>query len=328
MTRRGSLRRLRRWRRPVLALALTLGCLAVAACGSDGPSPADSVHVLPDPTWWVPPSLEEQIFTSSAIVRASLQSAAAEVEALSDGEGYRAVQELRFTVHEYLKGSGPTTLLVAARDDDVHSSEAAAREAAATAVARRVTTWDDREGVLFLRELDGAYAPSGGAERSATGPPLGFNQSNPDQSEWAYSVDTLSRAWLPAREAGGAERQASDPADMAFITDGAQTPAPVITLADLRAKVAALEAELQAGAGIAGYERCVYGRIRRERVYRAAEAQSGEVWTPYLREESLASGSAAGAEVYRKQATDGDPQYNRYWLSGPDAARFPHLVGR
>ena len=325
MARRGSLRRPRRWRRPVLALALTLGCLAVTACGSDGPSPSDSVHVLPDPTWWVPPSLEQQIFSSTVIVRASLQSATAAAEALSDGEGYRAVQELRFTVHEYLKGSGPTTLLVAVRDDDdVHSSEAAAREAAG--VASRVTTWDDREGVLFLRELDGAYAPSGGADRSATGPALGFNQSNPDQSEWAYSVDTLSRTWLPAREAGGAERQASDPADMAFITDGARTPAPVITLAELRAKVAALEAELQAGAGIAGYERCVYGRIRRERVRRAAEALSGEAWTPTLRERSLAPGSAAGAEVYRKQDRDGEPQYIRYWLSGPDAARFQTLL--
>ena len=108
------------------------------------------------------PSLTEQIVRSTTIVRATLQSATAAVVAEPDGGGYRPVQELRFTTHEYLKGSGPATLLVAVRGGaTLRRSEAAARAAAAAAVAGRVTTWDDRQGVLFLRTAHPTYAPVG-----------------------------------------------------------------------------------------------------------------------------------------------------------------------
>ena len=174
------------------------------------PADAPPVSVAQSIDWFVPPSLEEQIFTSSVIVRASLESATPAVErVLSDPGGaptYRAVQELRFTVHEYLKGSGPTTLLVAVRGEGRQVTEAAAREFAESATAQRVTTWDDRQGVLFLSELPAAYVPAGqaaGATRNAAASALAFTRSN-NQAAWDYSVDTLSRAWLPARDAAGA----------------------------------------------------------------------------------------------------------------------------
>ena len=318
--RRGSFRWIRGWRLRVLALALALACLAVAGCGPSDASSSVAVYSssgstpgLSDPTLYVAPSLEEQIYSSTVIVRATLQSATG--AAAAGGGGHQAVQELRFTVHEYLKGSGSSTLVVAVRDDYVYSSQSAARTAATAAVAQRTTTWDDREGVLFLRTPDDPYTPAGAAAGSA----LGFTRSNPDQSAWAYSVDRLSRAWLPAQQAGGS---ASAAATKTFITDGAQTPPPTVTLADLRTKIATMAADLKAGAGVAGYKRCVRGRIQRERYYRGEEARSGEAWKPYRRDERLASGTAAGTEVYRRQNTQADPQYNRYWLSGPDAALF------
>ena len=308
----------RTWR--FLGAALGLLLAATAACGPGDDSPQRPVYpdasqrrvaTLPNPTWRVAPSLTEQIVRSTTIVRATLQSAAAAVVAEPDGGGYRPVQELRFTTHEYLKGSGPATLLVAVRGGETYATEAAARAAADAAVARRVTTWDNRQGMLFLRTAHPTYAPvgTGATETTEAAGALAFVLSNPNQSSWAYSVDTLSRAWLPARDP-----PAADVTPTAFITDGAQSPPPTIQLADLRAQIRELEAELAAGASTPGFEKCVNSRILRERFSRA------DPWTPSRRTAPLSSGEAAGTEVYRKVDSDSDPQYYRYWLGGPDAA--------
>ena len=297
------------------------------------PTPTPIVHDYPDITWQVAPSLEEQIFTSSVIVRASLQSAAAAVETVPSTPGvaptYRPVHELRFTVHEYLKGTGPAALVVVVRGTHAFLTEAEARADADFAVARRVTAWDDRQGVLFLQTPAQPYASAtagggaAGAAGSSSAPSLQFTRSNfYREQEWDYSVDTLSRAWLPAREAGGATGQtrAADGAGMAFITDGAESPPPVVSLTDLRAKIAAMAAELQAGAGFAGYADCLHGKIIRERYNRA------DPWTPIRLEATLTSEAAGGAEVYKARNDYREPQYNRYWLSGPDMSRFRALI--
>ena len=293
------------------------------------PTPTPIVQDYPDITWQVAPSLEEQVFTSPVIVRASLQAAAAAVETVPSTPGvaptYRPVQELRFTVHEYLKGTGPAALVVVVRGTHTFLTEAEARADADFAVARRVTAWDDRQGVLFLQTPAQPYASAtagggaAGAAGSSSAPSLQFTRSNfYREQEWDYSVDTLSRAWLPAREAGGATGQtrAADAAGTVFITDGAESPPPVVSMTDLRAKIAALAAELRAGEGVPGYEDCVRGRILLERINRA------DPLTPIPFDIPLASGTATVTNVYTQTIERSDPQYNQYWLSGPDHERF------
>ncbi len=312
----------RRMASGLLIAVLAAAALAAAACGPGGDSPGPTVYpdvsqrqvaTLPDPTWRVAPSLTEQIVRSTTIVRATLQSATAAVVAEPDDGGYRPVQELRFTTHEYLKGTGPATLLVAVRGDAAFGAEAGARAVADLAIAGRVTTWDDRQGLLFLRTAHPTYAPVGSeaTETTEAASALAFVLSNPNQSSWAYSVDTLSRAWLPARDAPS---EGVTPTD--FITDGAETPPLTITLADLRAQIASLAAELKDGEGVAGFEACIEYRIIRERYRRA------DPFTPLQRAVSLNSGSAAGAELYTRESPYGTAEYNRYWLSGADAALF------
>ena len=295
------------------------------------PTPTPIVQDYPDITWQVAPSLEEQVFTSPVIVRASLQAAAAVTETVPSTPGvaptYRPVQELRFTVHEYLKGSGPTTLLVVVRGTHTFLTEAEARADADFAVLRRVTAWDDRQGVLFLQTPAQPYASAtssggaAGAAGSSSAPSLQFTRSNfYREQEWDYSVDTLSRAWLPARDAGGAAGQAGDAASMAFITDGAASPPPVVSLTDLRAKITAMAAELQAGEGIVGHTDCLHRIIILERYRRV------DPWIPWQYEATLLSGAAAGTEVNRDTNSYRDPQYNRWWLSGPDHERFQALI--
>ena len=223
-------------------------------------------------------------------------------------------------MHEHLKGSGPTALLVVVRGGHEYSTEAEARVYADYQVQARVTIWDARQAVLFLEAPARPYTPAGGggaAGSSETTSPavLQFTRLNLNQPPWAYSVLTLSRAWLPAQDT-----PAQGEAPTAFITDGTQSPPPTITLADLRARIAALAAELKAGDGIEGYAACIYGRILRERYRRA------DPWTPLQESVAMGSGSAAGTEVSRGTNAYRDPQYSRYWLSGSDSGRFRPLV--
>ena len=336
--------------------ALCLAAVLLAACS--GPQPASGTaaqpnsqptsgtaaqpnsdpetNVYPNVTWYVAPSLEEQIYDaltydSFVIVRASLASATAGTEEVPGaGEGlaatYRPVHELRFTVHEYLEGSGPNELLVVVRGDQTFPTEALARGEANYAASRRNDSWDDRQAVLFVGlrqttpEADGNSRASG----SSSAGTAAFVRSNPLESAWDYTVDNLSRAWLPAQAAaaGGAGRATGEAGDPAFITDGAQSPPPTIGLADLKAKIAAMKAELQAGEGIEGFEECISGRILRER-YRRADP---EPWTPSQFEKALTSGSAAKTEIYRKTTNYREQRYSNYWLSGPDHGLFQALI--
>ena len=155
----------RTWR--CLGAALGLLLAATAACGPGEPEHLGApshVQRSSNPAWRVAPSIEEQIYFADVIVRATLQSATAAVETLPGDSGatptYQAVQELRFTVHEYLKGSGATSLLVVVRGADGYPTEAAARADAAIAVQLRVTTWDERQAVLFLETPARPYTPA------------------------------------------------------------------------------------------------------------------------------------------------------------------------
>ncbi len=330
----------------LLALALFV-LLASAACASNDVAtpdpesgsaeasvgPAGPALLIPTPTprilshainreWLVSPSLEEQIFTSKFIVVASLLSAAADTETVRSGQGvaptYRALQTLRFRVHEYLKGTGPNEIAVAVRSLHSYLTEAEAQRVAAAQVSQRSTAWDDRRGVLFLKTLLPPLPPDEGASgTSASSLTLEFTLSNHYvQSEWEYSIDTLSRAWLPAQESAGASGQAGQ----AFITDGSQEPTPTVSLADLRSKIAENKALLEAGEGVAGYIDCLYGKHTRERLRRA------DPWTPTQKEATANSGSAAGLEVYSGSRTESYPEYHNYWLSGPAPELFQALI--
>ncbi len=288
------------------------------------PTPRILSHTI-DRAWLVSPSLEEQIFTSEVIVVASLLSATARTETVPSDPGvtptYRALQVLRFRVHEYLKGTGPQEAVVVVRSDHSYLTEAEARQTADAVVAERNTAWDDRRGVLFLHTLPPPVAPGGASGAASGSPAFRFTLSNPHvQSEWDYAVDTLSRAWLPAGEASGAGGQEGDSSSQEFITDGAQSPPPVVSLADLRAKIAENDALLTAGEGVEGYIGCLHGKIYRERLRRA------DPWTPTQREETIASGSATGTEVYRGTRNERHPGYHNYWLSGPDMDLFRALI--
>ena len=287
------------------------------------PTP-ETGHSLINPASTVAPSLEEQIFYSDAVVREPLLSASAGTETVPSDPGvaptYRPVHELRFTVHEYLKGSGPAEIVVVVRDEHTYLSSADALEAAEWLLSRRTATWDDRQGVLFL----GPAGASGDGRRSvtpgSTSPAYVFTLSNYGvQTRWDYSVDTLSRAWLPSSGDGSSDVRSSDTAGLTFITDGTLSPPPVVSLSELRAQVAELKTTLASGAGVEGFRECVQGRINLERFRRV------DPYRPFQYEAPLASGVAAGAEVDWARDRYEGAAYDRFWLTGRDAALFQAL---
>ena len=308
---------------------LFLGVLMAfaAACGLSAPTPTPKFSALTmDPTAFVSASLDEQILRSNTIVRASLLSAAAGVETVPSDPGvnptYRPVQELKFRIHEYLEGSGPAESVVVVPGDHTYMTEAEARRSAEAAVSQRNTAWDGREGVLFLNTLQLTYAANGASDASGASQPEDASvftltlANQGAQSNWEYTIDTLSRAWLPAQDAGGAAGQSSEASGTMFITDGSQSPPPVVSLAELRSRITEIDAMLKAGEGIEGYEDCIYHKLTRERHYR------NDPYVPPLYSITLNSGSPAGIEIYRETILEQFPNYFAFWLSGPDMEFF------
>lgn len=327
----------------LLALAWFAAIAFIVSCGVNAeptlrptpvlsilPTATPEIHPLVNPIWNVTPSINEQILTSDVIIRASLLSATAETETVSSGDSvastYRPLQKLRFTAHEYLKGSGPAETVVIVRGEHTYLTETEAQEAADIALSRRNTSWDGRQGILFLRNSFPAQTSSdntaSGASGQASSQAFEFTMSNPEvQSEWDYSINTLSRAWLPAENAAGVSGQSPKPAVSSFIIDGNESPQPVISLADLRSKIAEIVALQSSGENTIAYQECIHFMITRERYYRE---------DPYIPPEftgNIASGSASGTIVHTYSDSNGTRQYDNFWLGGPDSHLFEtHVV--
>ena len=309
-----------------LPLALLLALWSVGCEREQGANSTSSIgHGAINPENLYPKSLDQMISRSDVIVRATLRSATAATEAV--GGEHRPVQKLRFTVHEYVKGSGPNEILVVVRPRDTYPNKGTARGEADRLLSERNTTWDDRQALLLLirptrdwysdwyRMPDRGWFDKVKDVVGGSGTFVFPRSGDNVQSVWEYSIDTLSRVWLPSNSA----EVPSDTAAMEFITDGAKTPHPVISLADFRSQKSDLEAMLKAGEGIEGYAECIGGKLAREGYNQAHPDR-----TLPTDEKTLDSGLASGAEVFREReerssvATD----YHNYWLSGADMDLF------
>ncbi len=259
-------------------------------------------------------TLEEFIFRSDVIARVSLLSVAAKGKTVPSGEGvaptYEPMQELRFRVLQggYLKGSGGSEITVEVLDVLGHTyvSEWQASRVAQSWLEDRNTTWDGREAVVFLER------------HASTAPNYRFTKALAYGRD--YAVDSLDPAWLPVDTAPTGTQGASDPVFLSGPAPEGNSAMPTIALAGLQSKIAAVTAELAAGAGIAGYEECVRRRIEYERWDRAYEAFYGSPYVIPAAEHRVTSGLPAGTEF--RNLDYGSYGYPRVWLSGADAERF------
>ena len=235
-------------------------------------------------------SVEERVYYSDVVVRASLQSATDE--------------QLRFRATEYLKGTGPTEFVVTA------------------STVGRDTTWDAREAVLFLsRPESQASGPSGTAGDGSAGEFL-FTETSDEYYTGdlgaGYTIDSRNPVWLPADEESGASG-ASDENNPTFITDS-EDPAggaqPTVSLADLRSKIAWVEG----GEGVEGYDECVRYAIHTQGRIRDWEAHYEDSWSPVQHEKQTASGARQGTVLSESNLRE--PGYVEFRLSGQNSDLF------
>ena len=252
-------------------------------------------------------SLESNILESDVIARVSyLRKQSSSV--LRPGQsyyGWTAMLEFRFTVHEYLKGTGPAEIGGIVYMS--YETEIQARLAAARIGAAHDSRWDSREAIVFLYSPSKEAVPSVHAVYSAiptTSDQYLFGRMielATQKSGEAYSVASAHRKlWLPAAEtpsqgaSGSSNNNAPSPDDKLFLLDA---PAPVdgasgavsvtlptISQGNIKGKITALEAEANKG-GTPEYRTCVETSYRYENNLRYSAETRGAVppWTIHER---------------------------------------------
>ena len=305
-------------------------------------------------------SLEERMVRSDVVARVKLVSVAQVGEEAADwpSEGetsYISALEFRFKVLEYLKGSGGSELVAVAVD--LIDSYATKEEAVASAedfLGARDTRWDDREAIVFLEDDEPHLPSSKQTDRYL----LGFVRNNYGQDHYTIA-SRHSKEWLPAAAAtaggssgddttsGAGDGQQfclSGPCDEGGLASslvralaGSLTPeTPTITLAELKTRIAELDAEIEAGDGSQEYSDCVYAKYEKQGQVDYLKQQladkGDEPWVKdgyfYRRSDhALTSGDAAGTHVYTN--FEADSVVTAYGETIPDqyAGRFP-LDGR
>ena len=286
----------------LVVVPLIAGCGFFNALAQREPEDEGTIgsHLNPDDL--IPHSLEQMIWRSDVIVRASLLSFEATTETVSGEEGYpptyRPVHKLRFTAHEYLKGSGSDEILVVVRSRAQHNVDTVkeARERGEWVQLVRTIEYDDRQAILFLiPTTNDRYRDEYDMARVVPQPvsPQGieifsFNQyEDTVNTVWEYSIDSRSRVWLPASSpstSGGASGSSTEVTE--FMTGEGSHDSPTISVTELRTEKTELEAMLKKGEGIEGYERCIQRKLANEQIRRADSD-----WPTFLSyEKTLGSG--------------------------------------
>ena len=318
----------------LLAACFLSACSPVAPPGQEAevssPSPQATggtpVAAGSGPFYFGEDSIEERIANHDTIVRASLDLTTRNVTTeVIRGQGeashhYYVALKLPLTVGEYLKGSGADNITVVAIRGGNYDTEAEAEAAAPGFATNRVTTWDDREAVIFVNQAD-----SDGYHSAAVQGADNYFLASGDIYRDGYSLgDRRRKLWLPSANttASGDSREYM----LAVPESGVDTP--TITLGELKRQIAAVNAELNAGDGSQAYKDCIKGKnkLDREESHRLNQPNAGgrHSYEP-ARAGTFASGQLAGSKVYEYPAggwANPADTTSRVWLTGTDASLF------
>ena len=218
---------------------------------------------------------------------------------------------------EYLKGSGASEIAVTARTFSTRGTEEQALQVATDSLGERDTSRDSHEAILFLWE-----PASDGASTDA----FYFLRSGPYPS-LHYTIDTMNRVWLPAKDPPAAEGMSSstDGSSLLFlvgepVVPGSPPPEPgssTMSLGDLRSEMGAVDALIATGDGTEGYRECLAEMWRYEQVWQ------GERRVPPEYVHQLASGTPEGTVLSQGGIyTPGANGYSRRLIEGRDKELF------
>ena len=287
-------------------------------------------------------SLETTILESDVIARVSYLSKRSSSVLRPDTSYYpwTAMLEFRFTVHEYLKGTGPAE--IGGIVYMAFETETQARLAAARIGTAHDSRWESREAIVFLylpgnEVVHTVHDVHWGAALPTTSDQYLFGRMIELTAQYkgeAYSVASAHRKlWLPAAEtpsqgaSGSSNNNAPSPDDKLFLLDA---PAPVdgasgavsvtlptISQGSMKSKITALEAEANRG-GTSEYRKCVEISYRYENNLRGRVELHGPM--PHVRYTSdIGAGLPAGTVVYNmSRSAPSETNVGLTWFEGPD----------
>ena len=268
--------------------------------------------------------IEEKIIRSSTVVRATMTSFSSEVVVEPDGK-YAPVLKFNLNVSEYLKGTGPSSIVAVWVDGRSYDSNAEANDAKVTVLAERDGRWDDREAIIFLYGAGSGLGASLDAQLQLADHFLLY-VGDPYSPDDFYSLHSRqNKRWLPAATSTGSTGDGQE-----FLLD-VPPPTETITLGDLKRRITEVAAELDGGDGSELYRECVLKKYRHLRNQRNWPEDRGEPYSIWDLDHSLVSGQPAGAVLDRRESgSDEYPDDSRtitLWLEGRDSVLFDTAEG-
>ena len=272
-----------------------------------------------------PSSLESRILASPVIARVRLDSVSSTAESgpTYQGTKHLALLEFNFSVLEYLKGGGADDIVAVWDAAPFFETSKEAGTALPAITAARDARWDNHDAIVFLQSSNASLASTQLADRYY----LAWGGSWMDYGidDDGYSIGSRhDKLWLPAESASSMQFQSGGD-QQRFLTDvpPATGTAPTITLGELKTRIAAVTAKLDAGDGSEQYRECVERTYRYEGQdrYRASIGDESR-FTP-TPDGKLASGLGVSSVVHEAIAyTDLSNIRLAVWLEGTDADLF------
>ncbi len=321
-------------------IAMLLAC-ALLACSlftrPDEPVEQTVAPPAPPPSTGSPPtaasaanpyfgeqSMEERIANADTIVKARLSTTTSEV-VRGTGEGwsdyYYVALKFHLTVSEYLKGSGASSITAFTIQGGYYDTQQEAEDAAPGVAANRVTTWDDREAIIFLTEddFDGAFSPEVRGDNDYF-----LTIGGGTYHDWYSLKDVNSKLWLPSAETSAT----GDDQEFLLAVPEPGKDTPTITIRELKSRIAAINAELNAGDGSDAYRNCVSNKYRIERTYQHAQSEGRKLRARAALTHRLVSGSSAGTVIFESDVLGIYPDRKMQTsLEGGDADLFETVDG-
>ena len=261
-------------------------------------------------------SMEEKIMHSSVVVRGTMTSYSSTIVVDPDNR-HRVVLNFSLNVSEYLKGTGPSSIVVIWVDGKSYNTSTEANDAKSVILAERDGQWDDREALFFLHE---GFSGFGNLLEEQLRPAdhllLGLGARDYHDDRYSLHSQT-NKVWLPAVSSA-----TSTGDNQSFLLD-VPPASETVTLIDLKKRIREVTAELNSGDGSEAHRQCVASKYEYMRNMRNFTEEMGRPYTAWNVDHSPISGQTAGTVL------DQDETYGRYpdikvktWLDGIDSALF------
>ena len=266
--------------------------------------------------------IEEKIISYPVVVKATMTSFSSDTFLYPDGT-FRPVLQFNLDVSEYLKGTGPSSIVAVWFYGRAYDTRAGADSRREAILEERDAQWDDREAVFFL--VDG---PSVGPSPLLSTQPQLANQYvlglgdkySPDDRYSLHS--TRNKRWLPVATSASSTGDGQE-----FLLD-VPPPTETITIGDLKRRITEVTAELNGGDGSERYRECVLKKYRYIRNQRNWPEERGNPYGLWDLNYSLVSGRPEGTVLDQREAYGGYPDIKvPLRIEGRDSALFDTADG-